>query len=142
MSRRSSTWAILVVLALGCEELGNPKQLTTGPTIWRTADHELVTTTHSFRNPKTIQRLVEDGLDDLDHSDASIGPNETLTFVTVAPRRIRIMKPGPIQLVTRFEVPDRGLIERRWRAPASARRWDAAFALPGPPSQAVTSAVP
>jgi len=132
----------LFFLLLGCDQLGNPKQLTTGPTVWTTNHHELVTTTHSFRNPKTIRRLVADGLDGLDYSDPSIGPEQTLTFVTVAPRRLRPIRPGPMKLVTHFEIPGPRPIARYWNVPAGSRQWDAAFALPAPPSDAVTSVAP
>lgn len=129
-------------LVVGCDQLGNPEQLTTGPTVWRSGQHELVTTTRSFRNPNTIRRLVADGLDDLDYSDPSIGPDQTLTFVVVARGRLRPFRPGPMTLVTRFEIPGRRPIARGWNAPGGLRQWAAAFALPAPPSAAVTYAVP
>ncbi len=137
-------WALSALLSLlfGCDQLGNPRQLTTGPTAWTTNHHELVTTTHSFRNPRTIKRLVADGLDDLDYSDPSIGPDQTLTFVTVAPRRLRRVRPGPMRLVTRFEIPGQRPIARHWKMPAGSRHWGAAFALPAPPSAAITSVAP
>jgi len=140
--RQPLALAALFSLILGCDQLGNPKQLTTGPTVWTTNHHDLVTTTHSFRNPKTVRRLVADGLGDLDYSDPSIGPDQTLTFVTVAPRRLRPVRPRAMTLVTRFEIPGRNPIARRWNAPADSRSWGAAFALPAPPSDAITSVAP
>ena len=139
--RRLLTLGALSLL-LGCDQLGNPEQLTTGPTVWKSNHHELVTTTHSFRNPKTVQRLVADGLDDLDYSDPSIGPDQTLTFVTVQPRRLRAIRPGPMTLVTLFEIGGPRPIARQWNAPQGSRHWAAAFALPAPPSAAITSVAP
>ncbi|MEM7434083.1 MAG: hypothetical protein AAF436_02955 [Myxococcota bacterium] len=137
-------WLALAVLPLtaSCDQLGNPEQLTTGPTVWNTDQHELVTTTHSFRNPKTVRRLVEDGLEGFDYADASIGPSQTLTFVTVAPRRLRPLVPGPMSLETRFELQDNLVSVRRWPVPGGGRLWNAAFALPAPPVAAVTSVAP
>lgn len=132
----------MLLLILGCEQLGNPEQLTTGPTAWTTRHHELVTTTHSFRNPKTIRRLVANGLEDFDYADPSIGPDQVLTLVTVAPRRLVPIRPGPMKLVTRFEIPEQRSIARYWNAPAGSRQWDAAFALSAPPSEAITSVAP
>ncbi len=144
MSRRRQLLELGAVfsLVLGCDQLGNPEQLTTGPTLWKSSHHELVTTTHSFRNPKTIQRLVSDGLGELDYSDPSIGPDQTLTFVMVAPRRLRPLRPGPMTLMTYFEIPGQRSIARRWNAPGGPRQWVAAFALPAPPSAAITSVAP
>jgi len=127
---------------VACEQLGNPEQLTTGPTVWKAGRHELVTTTHSFRNPKTVRRLVADGLEDLDYADPSIGPDQTLTIVTVAPRRLRPIRPGAWLLVTEFELEGRRPIARRWRASAGRRQWTAAFALPSTPVDAVTYVAP
>jgi len=140
--RRLLTLGALFVLICGCDQLGNPEQLTTGPTLWKSNHHELVTTTHSFRNPTTIQRLVAEGVDDLDYSDPSIGPEQTLTFVMVTPRRLRPVRPGPMKLVTVFEIPDQRPIARRWNATQGSRQWAAAFALPAPPSAAITSVAP
>lgn len=127
---------------VGCDQLGNPQQYATGPTSWSDAYGDLVTTTRSFRNEKTIRRLVSEGLNDLDYADPSIGPSETLTLVFVAPRRIRIPHGSTLTLVTLLELPDRKPIVRRWTAPASSRSWSAAFALPSPPTKAVTSLAP
>ena len=131
-----------VGLLLGCEQLGNPDQYATGPTAWADQYGDLVTTTRSFRNEKTIRRLVSEGLKDLDYVDPSIGPSETLTLVFVAPRRIRVQHGPTLSLVTILKLPDRAPMVRRWAAPATSRHWTAAFALPVPPVSAVTSLVP
>lgn len=130
-------------LICGCDQLGNPEQLTTGPTLWKSNKHELVTTTHSFRNPTTIRRLVADGLGNLDYSDPSIAPEQTLTFVTVvAPRRLRSIRLGPMKLVTVFEIAGQRPIARHWNVAQGSQQWTAAFALPAPPSAAITSVAP
>jgi hypothetical protein len=102
----------------------------------------LITTTRSFRNQNTIQRLVAEGLGDLDHADASIGPLQTLTLVAVVARRLSQESRRKVKLVTIFKLPERAPIVRRWSAPASSHHWSAAFALPEPPSGAATSVVP
>jgi hypothetical protein len=138
----SLTSLAFVGLLLGCEQLGNPDQYATGPTSWTDQYGELVTTTRSFRNEKTIRRLVSQGLEDLDYADPSIGPSETLTLVFVAPRRIRVQHGPTLSLVTILKLPDRAPMVRRWVAPAESRHWTAAFALPVPPVGAVTSLAP
>jgi hypothetical protein len=143
VSRPNRAWLIGVLCLLsGCQQLGNPPQFATGPTRWRDEHGQLVTTTRSFRNEKTIQRLVADGLGDLDHADASIGPSQTLTLVSVVARRLRRNRGREVNLVTTFKLTNRAPIVRRWSAPASSRRWNAAFALPEPPAGAVTSVAP
>jgi hypothetical protein len=102
----------------------------------------LVTTTRSFRNEKTIQRLVAEGLGDLDHADASIGPSQTLTLVSVVPRQLRPERRRELKLVTIFKLADQAPVVRRWSADPSSRRWNAAFALPEPPMGAATSSAP
>lgn len=124
----------------GCSELGNPPQFATGPTV--DPRGHLETTTRSFRNETTIRRIVAEGLDQFDYADPSIGPSETLTLVLVAVRWPGVLRGPPVRLVTVFEMADRPPIVRRWSAPGSARRWRAAFAMPGPPKEAVTSAAP
>lgn len=150
MSRPRHAWVVAVLSLLGaclcllgaCEQLGNPPQYATGPTEWKDEHGHVVTTTRSFRNEKTIQRLVAEGLGDLEHADASIGPSETLTIVSVVPHRLRRDRRGKLELVTIFKVPDRAPIARRWSVPASSKHWHAAFALPAPPQGAATSVVP
>ena len=128
-------------LAAGCDQLGNPPQFATPPTEWRDANGHLVTTTRSFKNEKTIRRLVSDGIEDLDDSDPSIGPSQTLTIVVVVPRSFRASRRGEVPLVTRFELPQR-TVERRWKVVPENRKWSAAFALPAPPDKAVTAVAP
>lgn len=134
--------ASLLVSLAGCEQLGNPQQYATGPTSWVDQYGELVTTTRSFRDEKTIRRLVSEGLEDLDYADPSIGPSEALTLVFVAPRRIRVRRGPTLTLVTLLELPGRPPLMRRWSVPVGSRRWTAAFALPHPPVDAVTSVAP
>jgi hypothetical protein len=122
--------------------LGNPPQFATGPTHLEDEHAHLITTTRSFRNQNTIQRLVAEGLGDLDHADASIGPLQTLTLVAVVARRLSQESRRKVKLVTIFKLPERAPIVRRWSAPASSHHWSAAFALPEPPSGAATSVVP
>ena len=75
MSRPRRAWFIgALCFVCGCKQLGNPPQFATGPTQWTGEQGHLVTTTRSFRNEKTIRRLVSEGLGELDHADASIGP--------------------------------------------------------------------
>lgn len=143
MSQPSRAWVIAVLCWLGgCDLLGNPQQFATAPSAWNDKNGRLVTTTRSFRNEKTIRRLVSEGLGDLDHADASIGPSQTLTLVSVVPRKLRLTGRSDLQLVTIFKFSEHSPIVRRWSAPASSNRWDAAFAMPEPPSGAVTSVAP
>jgi hypothetical protein len=143
VSQRRHAWVIGVFCLLGgCDQLGNPRQFATGPTQWRGDQGHLVTTTRSFRNEKTIRRLVSEGLDDLDHTDASIGPSQTLTLVSVVPRGLRLKRRRDVKLVTTFEWAGREPTVRRWSAPPSSHHWNAAFALPEPPRGAVTSVAP
>ena len=136
----------LVALAsfgLGCDELGNPPQLTTGPTAWSLdIGGRIVTTTRSFKDEKTIRRIEAEGLGELDYADPSIGPSETLTLVFAVPQRLPPIRRRQVRLVTIFKLPNRAPITRRWAAAASSRRWTAAFALPAPPVGAVTSLEP
>lgn len=128
----------------GCDQLGNPQQYATGPTPWKDRHGDLVTTTRSFRNEKTIRRIVAEGLDDLDYADPSIGPSETLTIVVVVPRAILPRYGGSqeVNLVTIFKLKGRTPITRRWTARAASRKWSAAFALPEPPVDAISSVAP
>ena len=143
MTRPDRAWVFGVLCLLGgCDQLGNPPQFATGPTPWEDEHGHLVTTTRSFRNEKTIRRLVSEGLDDLDHADASIGPSQTLTLVSVVSRSLRHRRHRQVKLVTIFELPNRAPIVRTWSADPSSRHWNAAFALPEPPTGAVTSVAP
>ncbi len=143
MSRPNRAWLVCVLwLVGGCDQLGNPQQFATGPTTWNDKHGRVVTTTRSFRNEKTIRRLLSEGLADLDHADPSIGPSQTLTLVSVVLLRLRRPRRGEVQLITMFELSGQAPVVRRWSAPASSRRWHAAFALPEPPISAVTSVAP
>jgi hypothetical protein len=143
VSRPRRAWFIGVLcFVCGCEQLGNPPQFATGPTQWNGEQGHLVTTTRSFRNEKTIRRIVSEGLGELDHADASIGPSQTLTIVSVVPRRLSQKRRRAVKLVTTFQLAGRSPLVRRWSAPPSSRHWGAAFALPKPPSDAVTSVAP
>lgn len=144
MSRLSLLLASVSLLAqlVGCDQLGNPKQYATGPTVWRGPHGHLVTATRSFRGEKTIRRMVAEGLEGLDHVDPSIGPDQTLTFVSVVARALRAQRTRTVELVTVFEMPDRRPVARRWKASADSRHWGAAFAMPAPPTDAVTSLAP
>ncbi len=133
---------MLALLSGACEQLGNPPQYATAPTPWKDARGHLVTTTRSFRNEKTIRRIVAEGMDELDHSDPSIGPSQTLTLVQVVPRAFRPTRTGNVDLVTRFELRGRRVLNRAWRAPSSKRKWSAAFALPEPPINVGTAVAP
>jgi hypothetical protein len=126
----------------GCDQFGNPPPFATGPTDWQAGVVRLVTTTRSFRDEKTIQRLTSKGLGKLDHADASIGPSQTLTVVSVEPHGLSIPPSARVPLVTTFELRNGARLRRQWSAPASSRRWNAAFALPEPPLRALTSVVP
>jgi hypothetical protein len=132
----------LLSLLGGCDQLGNPPQFATGPTIWNEDRGHIVTTTRSFRNEKTIRRLVSEGLGDLDYADASIGPSQTLTLVSAVPRRLKPTRGSQVDLVTIFKFSGGAPVVRRWKAPASSRRWGAAFATPEPPIGALTSLAP
>ena len=143
VSPHSKPWVLGVLCLLGgCDQLGNPQQFATGPTAWSDQHSQVVTTTRSFRNEKTIRRLVSEGLGDLHYADPSIGPDETLTLVSVVPRRLTPTWRQDVRLVTTFKFPARSPIVRRWSAPVTSRHWGAAFALPQPPTGAVTSVVP
>jgi hypothetical protein len=133
---------VLTLLACACEQLGNPPQYATAPTPWKDARGHLVTTTRSFKNEKTIRRIVAEGMDELDYSDPSIGPSQTLTLVQVIPRAFRPTRAASIDLVTRFELRGSRVLNRAWRAPSSKRKWSAAFALPEPPINAITAVAP
>lgn len=143
MSRRSLVGLLgSVCLVVACNQLGNPPQFATGPTEWSDANGRLVTTTRSFRDEKTIRRLASEGLGDLDHSDAAISPSQTLTIVSVVPRKLRMTGRPTLTLVTTFKLENQALVSRRWVVPASGRRWTGAFALPEPPLGAATSVEP
>ena len=143
MTRRSVASAFVVALLLsGCDQLGNPPQYTTGPTSWKDQHGHLVTTTRSFKNEKTIRRVLEDGIEDLDYADPSLGPSEALTIVVVHPRALRPTRQRQRTLVTIFKLEGRRPITRKWNVPASSRRWTAAFSLPEPPLDAVSSVAP
>jgi len=144
VTRLSGAWLVgAACLLVACDQLGNPQQFATGPTQWYDSEHgRLVTTTRSFRNENTIRRLVSEGLGDLDYADPAIGPNQTLTLVSVTHLPIREMRLGSLTLVTIFKVGDQPPIVRRWSATPRSRHWNAAFAMPEPPSGAVTSVAP
>jgi hypothetical protein len=140
--RRLEAALFVVLLVAGCEQLGNPRQYATPPTQWRDANGQLTTSTRSFRNQKTIRRLVSDGMEDLDYSAPSIGPRQTLTIVDVAAQSFRASRGGKVNLVTRFELPNGQTVERGWKVAPEPPRWTAAFALPAPPKKAITAVVP
>jgi hypothetical protein len=133
---------IAAVVLVGCDQLGNPEQFATGPTVWTSPYGRLATTTRSFRDESTIRRLVAEGMSELDYADPSIGPRESLTIVVVVPRALRQIRRRRVDLVTTFKLRDRRPISRRWAASISSDRWSAAFALPEPPVDAITSLVP
>lgn len=143
MRRREAAAAcIAVVLLVGCDQLGNPEQFATGPTVWTSPYGRLVTTTRSFRDESTIRRLVSEGMDGLDHADPSIGPKESLTIVVVVPRSLKQIRRPRVNVVTTFKLAGRPAISRRWAASVSSEKWSAAFALPAPPEDAITSLGP
>lgn len=144
MTRRSGAWLIgAVCLLAACDQLGNPPQFATGPTEWYDSKHgRLVTTTRSFRNENTIRRLVSEGLAGLDYADPAIGPKETLTLVSVTHLPVRQTRVGSLKLVTIFKVGDQPPIVRHWEGSTRTRHWNAAFAMPDPPTAAVTSVAP
>jgi hypothetical protein len=132
-----------LALAIGaCNQLGNPEQFATGPTSWKDQRGHLITTTRSFKDEKTIRRLLAEGIEGLDYADPSIGPSETLTVVIVVPRALRPTRGRGLQLVTTFKLAGRAPITRRWSVQHDARRWSAAFALPEPPLGAVSAVAP
>jgi hypothetical protein len=133
--------AIALLLA-GCDQLGNPQQYATAPTPWRGQHGHVVTTTRSFKNEATIRRIVSEGMEDLDYADPSIGPSQTLTIVIVVPRTLRLTRRPTVKLVTTFRLQDRQPISRTWQAPSAGNKWSAAFALPEPPTGAVTVVAP
>ena len=126
----------------GCDQLGNPTQFATDPTEWTDRNGRIVTSTRSFHDEKTIRRLAAEGLGELDYADSSIGPSQTLTLVSVEPRSLRMTGRARVMLVTTFRLQSGAALMRQWSAPASSRRWNAAFALPEPPQGAITSVVP
>jgi len=126
----------------GCDQLGNPPQFATAPTEWKDGNGRVVTTSRSFRDEKTIGRLAAEGFGELDHADPSIGPSQTLTIVSVVPHSLRVTGSPRVTLVTTFKLSTGAPLTRRWSAPASSRRWNAAFAMPEPPQGAVTSVAP
>ncbi|MDH3654557.1 MAG: hypothetical protein OEN21_09835 [Myxococcales bacterium] len=144
MSRPSRGAWLLGALCLlgGCDQLGNPPPFATKATEWTDGNGVVVTTTRSFRDEKTIRRLAAEGFDALDYADSSIGPSQTLTLVSVVPRSLRMTGRPRVTLVTTFRLRGGAPLTRRWSAPASSRRWSAAFAMPEPPQGAVTSVVP
>ena len=143
MSRPNGVWLIGVFCLLAaCDQLGNPLQFATGPTEWKDVNGRVVTTTRSFRDENTIRRLAAEGLGKLDHADPSIGPSQTLTLVSVAARSPKVTGSPRVKLVTTFKLRNRAPLTRSWSGPASSRRWNAAFAMPEPPSGAITLVVP
>lgn len=143
VSRRSIGVAFILALCSGgCDQLGNPEQFATGPTAWKDQRGHLVTTTRSFRDEKTIRRLLAEGIEGLDYADPSIGPSETLTVVVVVPRALRPVRGLGLKLVTTFKLADRPSITKRWSVTRDGRRWSAAFALPEPPLDAISAVAP
>ena len=143
VSRLRLATVVALALSLGaCNQLGNPEQFATGPTSWKDQRGHLVTTTRSFKDEKTIRRLLSEGIEGLDYADPSIGPAETLTVVVVVPRSLRPIRGPGLQLVTTFRLTDRPPMTRRWSVQSDARRWSAAFALPEPPLSAVSAVAP
>jgi len=137
--------AFMLALALwigGCDQLGNPAQFATGPTPWKDQHGHLVTTTRSFKDEKTIRRLLAEELEGVDYADPSIGPEQALTVVVVVPRALRPTRRQKVKLVTVFKLAGRPPITRRWTVPRDALKWSAAFALPEPPLGAVSSVAP
>ena len=126
----------------GCDQLGNPPQFAMPPTSWKDANGHLVTTTRSFKNEQTIRRLVADEMEEVDYTDASIGPSETLTIVAVVARALHVRRGPRVRLVTRFTFRDRRTLDRRWTASGDKEKWTAAFALPDVPERAVTVVAP
>ena len=143
MRPTSTTWCFVVVLlSVGCDQLGNPPQYATPPTSWKDANGHLVTTSRSFRNENTIRRLVSEGMQDLDYADPAIGPSQALTIVVVVPRAIRPTPLPRVRLVTRFELANERVMTRKWTVLQEQRKWTAAFALPEPPTKVVTAVAP
>lgn len=143
MNRRSSAWLIgLLFFLVACEQLGNPPQFATGPTVWQGGAGSVVTTTRSFQDDKTIRRFASEGMSKLDYADASFGPSQTLTIVSVQPRTLMVTGSPTVTLLTTFKMPKHEPITRKWIAPASSRRWNAAFAIPEPPEGAITYVAP
>ncbi len=143
MSRAKRAWVIGIFVCLAaCDQLGNPPQFATPATIWDDENGRLETTTRSFRDENTIRRLVSEGLGGLDYADPSVGPSQTLTLVTVVPRRLDGPRRQAVELVTIFKFSDRPPVVRPWVASASRHRWAAAFATPEPPVGAITSVAP
>lgn len=144
MSRPELCWvAVLALLGLAsCDQLGNPEQYVTGPTAWKDSRGHLVTTTRSFKDEKTIRRLLSEGMDDLDYTDPSIGPSQTLTLVFVAPQKNVRTRRRKLELVTIFKLSGRAPVMRRWSASTRSPQWSAAFALPAPPIDAITTVAP
>jgi hypothetical protein len=143
VSRPSGAWLIGALCLLGgCDQLGNPPQFATAPTDWTDGNGHIETTTRSFRDEKTIRRLAAEALVAFDYADSSIGPSQTLTLVSVEPRSLKLTGRPRVTLVTTFRLRSGEPLTRRWTAPATSRRWSAAFALPEPPQGAVTSVAP
>jgi hypothetical protein len=135
--------ALLLALGcFGCDQLGNPKQFATGPSSWKDAQAHLITSTRSFTDEHTVRRLLSEELKDLDYRDPSIGPSETLTVVAVVPQGFRPTLSQQLQVLTLFKFEGRAPITRSWTAPRDERKWTAAFALPEPPADAVSSVAP
>ena len=140
--REAAAACIALVLSIGCDQLGNPEQFATGPTVWTSPYGRLVTTTRSFVDESTIRRLVSEGMEGLDYADPSIGPSESLTIVVVLPRSLERIRQRRVNVVTTFKLPERPPISRRWVASVTSDKWSAAFALPAPPLDAITSLAP
>ncbi|MBW2507600.1 MAG: hypothetical protein JRE81_03120 [Deltaproteobacteria bacterium] len=140
--RRLACFWVLVLGIAGCDQLGNPEQFATGPTAWKDQRGHLVTTTRSFKDEKTIRRLLAQGIEDLDYADPAIGPSETLTVVVVVPRALRPTRGLGLKLVTTFKLRGRPPMTRAWSVRRDSRRWSAAFALPEPPIGAISAVAP
>lgn len=144
-SRAQQRWAIgwlLLLLCVACDALGNPPQRVTPPEIWVEGDEKVTTTSQSFSDSATIQRLLDEGLGELDYVDPTLRDTETLTLVTAVPGLRERWRRVPAELVTLFEFANGRKIERRWWGEPGKQKWKAAFALPEPPKRAVTALAP
>lgn len=139
---RSAIGVLLLSSCLACDALGNPPQRVTPPEVWVEGNDKITTTSQSFSDSPTIERLLHEGLGDLDYVDRAVRDAKTLTFVTAVPGLRERRRRNPQELVTLFEFANGRKIERRWWVQPGRQKWKAAFALPEPPKRAVTALAP
>lgn len=133
-------WLGVATSASGCDSLGNPVVViaTTQPTQWTGGPLTTVTRAQAAP-PERWDLLVRQSGGALHHGDRVAPVDGVVALVTVHPQWHRPPPMTRIPLVTELELTDGRIVRRRWTAPSAAPVWQAGFALPTPPSTAITT---